>query len=149
LKIKEIDHICFAVRSVDEARKVYEGVLGLKPECEYSAPEEFIRVIRYCVGGVAVEIVEPTDSNSDVARFLDSRGEGFFLISYRVDDVQETLDELHAEGWQTIDQKARSLMGGRYAFINPPRSLHGVLIEIADGMWCFNPDPGEGSEKPG
>lgn len=133
MKAKEIDHICCAVRRLDEARKVYEGIMELKPACEYVAEEESIRVIRYYVGSVAVEIMEPTDSNCEVARFLESRGEGIFLISYRVDNVEEALAELHARGRQTIDQKPRCLMGNRYAFIDPPKALHGVLTEILDG----------------
>ncbi|MGO9572056.1 MAG: VOC family protein [Desulfomonilaceae bacterium] len=145
MKVKEIDHICFAVRSLDEGRKVYEGLMGLEPACEYVAQEESIRVIRYYVGSLALEIVEPTDAISELARFLESRGEGVFLISYRVDDVQEALEELHAAGRQTIDQKPRCLMGNRYAFIDSPRTLHGVLIEILDGEF-INPTSG-GSEK--
>jgi methylmalonyl-CoA/ethylmalonyl-CoA epimerase len=135
VKVKEIDHICFAVRSLDEARKVYEGTMGLEPACEYVAPEESIRVIRYYVGSVAVEIMEPTNLSCEVARFLESRGEGVFLVAYRVDDVEEALDELRAAGRLTIDRKPRSLMGNRYAFIDPPKALHGVLTEIVDGQF--------------
>jgi methylmalonyl-CoA/ethylmalonyl-CoA epimerase len=147
LKVKEIDHICIAVRSVDEAREVYEGTLGLKPECEYVAPEESIRVIRYYVGSVAVEIMEPTNAACDVARFLESRGEGLFLISYRVDNVEQALDELHLADRKTIDRKPRCLMGNRYAFIDPPGALNGVLTEILDGDF-INPNPGTGPEGP-
>jgi methylmalonyl-CoA/ethylmalonyl-CoA epimerase len=138
LKVKEIDHICFAVRSLDEARKVYEGTMGLEPACEYVAPEESIRVIRYYVGSVAVEIMEPTNLSCEVARFLEGRGEGVFLVAYRVDDVEEALEELHAAGRLTIDRKPRRLMGNRYAFIDPPKALHGVLTEILDGEF-INP----------
>jgi methylmalonyl-CoA/ethylmalonyl-CoA epimerase len=98
------------------------------------------------VGSVAVEIMEPTDSTCEVARFLESRGEGVFLISYRVDDVQEALDQLHRAGRRTIDQEPRSLMGNRYAFIDPPRALHGVLTEILDGEFV-NPARLGGHEK--
>jgi methylmalonyl-CoA/ethylmalonyl-CoA epimerase len=144
LKVKEIDHICFAVTSVDEARKVYEGTLGLEPACEYVAPKESIRVIRYYVGNVAVEIMEPTNATCEVARFLENRGEGLFLISYRVDNVEEALEELHLAGRRTIDLKPRCLMGNRYAFIDPPGALHGVLTEILDGEF-INPGAVEGS----
>jgi methylmalonyl-CoA/ethylmalonyl-CoA epimerase len=142
VKVREIDHICFAVRSVDEARKVYEDTVGLEATCEYVALEESIRVIRYYVGSVAVEIMEPTNTTCEVARFLDSRGEGLFLISYRVDDVEEALEELHRAGRKTIDRKPRCLMGNRYAFIDPPDAMHGVLTEILDGEFV-NPAPGK------
>lgn len=143
MKVREIDHICIAVRSVDKAREVYEGLLGLEPACEYVAPEESIRVIRYYVGSVAVEIMEPTNETCEVAKFLGGRGEGLFLISYRVDDVEKSLSELHAAGHRTIDSRPRCLMGNRYAFINPPGAMLGVLTEILDGDFI---PPGLGNE---
>ncbi len=142
MKIKEIDHICIAVKSLDEARKIYEGTMGLEPACEYDAPEESIRVIRYYVGSVAVEIMEPTNSTCEVARFLEGRGEGVFLMAYRVEDVEKALEELHSTGRPIIDQKPRHLMGNRYAFIEPPKALHGVLTEIVDGQF-INPTTGK------
>ncbi len=142
MKIQEIDHICFAVRSLDEARKVYEETMGLEPACEYVALEESIRVIRYYVGSVAVEIMEPTNSTCEVARFLEGRGEGVFLIAYRVENVEEALEELRSTGRRIIDRKPRYLMGNRYAFIEPPKALHGVLTEILDGQF-INPAAGK------
>ncbi len=145
MKVREIDHICIAVRSVDRAREVYENLLGLEPACEYLAPEESIRVIRYYVGSVAVEIMEPTSDTCEVAKFLAGRGEGLFLISYRVDDVETALNELHTAGHKTIDRQPRSLMGNRYAFVDPPGAMLGVLTEILDGEFI---KPGSGSEPP-
>lgn len=144
MKVEEVDHICFAVRSLDHARKFYEEILGLKPSCEYLASEEAIRVVRYYVGGVAVELLEPTSSSSEVAKFIDKRGEGFFLISYRVDDVDAALHELRAAGRRTIDDRPRTLFGNRYAFIQPPPETHGVLTEILDGR--FEPPPSDKRE---
>jgi methylmalonyl-CoA/ethylmalonyl-CoA epimerase len=135
MKAREIDHICFAVHNLDDARTVYEQVLGMEPACEYESAEESIRVVRYYVGSVAIEIMEPTDSSCEVARFLAHRGEGFFLISYRVDDVEEALHDLKSAGHATIDEKPRTLMGNRYAFIMPPKALHGVLTEVLDGTF--------------
>jgi methylmalonyl-CoA/ethylmalonyl-CoA epimerase len=139
MKAREIDHICFAVHSVDEARKVYEQALGMEPAYEYESAEESIRVVRYYMGTVALEIMEPTNSSCEVARFLARRGEGFFLISYRVDNVEEALHELKSAGHSTIDEKPRSLMGSHYAFIMPPKKLHGVLTEILDGTFDIEP----------
>lgn len=135
MKVLEIDHICFAVRSLHQARKVYENVLGMEPADEYESAEESVKVIRYYVGGVAVELIEPTNATCEVGRFLADKGEGFFLISYRVDDVEEALRELKARGHDTIDRQPRNLLGNRYAFIQPPKETHGVLTEILDGRF--------------
>jgi methylmalonyl-CoA/ethylmalonyl-CoA epimerase len=141
MKLQSIDHICFAVKDLAEARKVYEGHLGLVPALEYTSKKEKIRVVRYYVGEVAVEMLEPTEPDSDVGRFLEKRGEGFFLISYRVEDVEEALQELKDKGVDTIDKTPRELMGNRYAFIHKPRELAGVLTEVLDGDFKTEEEP--------
>lgn len=133
MKATEIDHICIAVNDLDQARKHYEEILGLEPHGEYEAPSESIRVVRYYLGSVALELIEPTKWRCEVANFLKNKGEGVFLISYRVDDVAEGLDELRQKGVPTIDREPRRLMGNNYAFITPPNLLGGVLTEILDG----------------
>ena len=137
MTFKEIDHICFAVHSLEKARQTYEGVYGLSPAAEYVSEEESIKVIRYYVGPVAVELLEPLNQECEVARFLKKRGEGFFLISYRVDDVEESLKELRSKDQNSIDIEPRNFMGSnyRYAFLQPPDQAHGVLVEIIDGTF--------------
>jgi len=83
--------------------------------------------------------MEPTGPDSEVAKFLEKKGEGVFLISYRVADGVEGLAELKAKGEFTIDKEPRKLMGSRYAFIQPPPRMCGVLTEILDGDF----DPNE------
>jgi methylmalonyl-CoA/ethylmalonyl-CoA epimerase len=140
MKARKIDHICFAVRNLDEARKVYEEVLGLEPATVYESSEESIKVVRYYLGEVAVELLEPTTSTCEVARFIEKRGEGFFLISFRVDDVEDALEGLKASGCPTVDERPRTLYGNRYAFIQPPQVMHGVLMEILDGNFVIAPE---------
>lgn len=133
MELLKIDHICIAVRNLNETRRKYEEDLGLKPHVIYEAPTEKIKVIRYYVGETAIELIEPTDDESEVAKFLRKKGEGVYLISYRVTDVNMALKELHQKGVKTIDEKPRFLMGNRYAFIHHPKELGGVLTEILDG----------------
>ena len=138
MKAEKIDHICIAVRDLQRAQKVYEDTLGLELSVKYEAESEKIRVARYYLGDVALELMEPTGSESEVARFLEKNGEGVFLISYRVGDVEKGLAELRSKGEGTIDKGPRSLMGNRYAFIQPPKRMCGVLTEILDGE--FDPE---------
>jgi methylmalonyl-CoA/ethylmalonyl-CoA epimerase len=133
LKARNIDHICIAVHDLGKARKVYEETLGLELALEYVAESEKIHVARYYLGEVALELMEPTDQESEVAKFLKRRGEGVFLFSYGVDDVEKGLAELKAKGEKTIDDAPRRFMGNRYAFIQPPNRMCGVLTEIFDG----------------
>jgi methylmalonyl-CoA/ethylmalonyl-CoA epimerase len=145
MKLNAIDHLCFAVQDLDEARTRYEEDLGLELDGLYVSQSERIRVARYYVGGVALELIAPTSADSEVAKFLKKRGEGFYLISYRVGDVDAVLAELRAKGVTTIDQRPRLLKGNRYAFIHSPRQLSGVLTEVLDGE--FDYDEGEHGQE--
>ncbi len=138
MKAKKIDHICIAVKNLAQARKVYEETLGLELALTYVAESEKIRVARYYLGDVALELMESTDPSGDVARFIEKKGEGVFLMSYRVDDVNAGLTDLKNQGKHLIDKKPRHLMGNRYAFITPPGEMCGVLTEILDGE--FDPE---------
>src|SRR5208283_4838722 len=98
MKIEKIDHICFAVEDLEKTKKIYEENLGLVPVVEYVAESEFIKVARYYIGEVAVEFMESTSPEGEVAKFIKKKGEGVFLISYKVDDLDGALTELKARG---------------------------------------------------
>ncbi len=138
MKAEKIDHICIAVKDLAKARKLYEETLGLDLSVEYTAESEKIKVARYYLGDVALELMESTTPDGDVARFIQKKGEGIFLISYKVDDVDKGLNELKDKGATLIDEKPRQLMGNKYAFIMPPNEMCGVLTEIIDGE--FDPE---------
>ena len=140
MQAQAIDHICIAVKDLAAARRQYEGLLGLKLDGVYEAPSESIRVARYYLGPLALELMEPLNDQCEVARFLAKKGEGVFLISYRVPDVAAGLEELRGRGVPTIDQAPRALMGNRYAFIAPPGQTCGVLSEIVDGEFDYSYD---------
>ena len=110
MKIEKIDHICFAVENLERTKKIYEENFGLVPTVEYVAESESIKVARYYIGEVAVEFMESTGPEGEVAKFIEKRGEGVFLISYKVDDLDGALAELKAKGVDLIDERApRSL----------------------------------------
>ncbi|VBB45141.1 Lactoylglutathione lyase-like lyase [uncultured Desulfatiglans sp.] len=133
MKIEKIDHICFAVKDLDDLKRVYQDDFGLTPACEYVAESEKIKVARYYIGEVAVEFMESTAPDGEVAKFIDRQGEGFFLISYKVDDLPKAMAELKEKNVRLIDDKPRELLGNRYAFVHHPNQLHGVLTELLDG----------------
>jgi len=138
LKAKRIDHISIAVKNLDDARKIYENIFDLGQTVEYVSESEKIKVARYYIGEVALELMEATHPDSEVAKFIEKKGEGVFLISYAVDDVPQSLKELKDKGFKTIDKEPCHLLGTRYAFIMPPKETCGVLTEIIDGE--FEPE---------
>jgi len=133
MEIKKIDHICFAVKDLEATKRVYREDFGLTPKYEYTADSEKIRVARYLIGEVAVEFMESTSPDGEVAKFIDSRGEGAYLIAYQVDDLSKAMKELRDKNIKLIDHQPRELFGTRYAFVHHPNKLHGVLTELLEG----------------
>jgi methylmalonyl-CoA/ethylmalonyl-CoA epimerase len=138
MKIERIDHICFAVKDLEETKRVYKEDFGLIPKHEYVAESEKIKVARYYVGEVAVEFMESTAPDGEVAKFINSRGEGVFLISYKVDNLSNAIQELKEKNIVLIDSKPRELFGNRYAFVHHPTKLNGVLTELLEGDFDIN-----------
>jgi len=128
--IKKIHHVSVVVRDLEEALKLYEGLFGLRPEKIEALPEQGMRVALLPVGGAEIELVQPLDPNSGVARFLASRGEGLHHICLEVDDVDRELEQLEKKGVRLIDKKGRRGLVGKVAFIHP-EATRGVLIELA------------------
>ena len=112
--------------------------MNLEPDYEYVAPSEKIRVARYCIGEVGVEFMESTAPDGEVAKFIKAKGEGFFLIAYKVDNLSEAMQELKAKNIQLIDNAPRELLGTKYAFIHHPSKLNGVLTELIEGDFDIN-----------
>ncbi len=133
MKIEKVDHISFAVKDLEETKRIYKEDFGLIPTVEYIAESEKIRVARYVIGEVGVEFMESTAPNGEVAKFINQRGEGAYLISYKVDDLSKAMQELKDKNVKLIDDQPRAIFGIRYAFVHHPSKLHGVLTELLEG----------------
>jgi len=129
--IRKVDHIGIAVRNIEEALRVYRDALGLPLTRVQEVPEQKVRIAFLPVGDCELELVEPTTTDSSVARFLEKRGEGLHHICFEVEDIEAALQELTARGLRPIDKKPRQGAIGLVAFLHP-KSAHGVLIEIVE-----------------
>ena len=131
LGIEKIHHVAVVVRDMTAALDLYRDKLGL-PVDEVMAMDYDHVVIGFLpVGGVKIELVQPTDDSTGVARFLESKGEGFHHICFEVPDIQAALDELAGHGLQLIDAAPRKGGEGPVAFVHP-KSCHGVLVELIE-----------------
>lgn len=131
MKVNKIDHICIAVKNLDEARKTWEPILGKsQPDDSYVDEREKIRVARYWLGEVGFELMESTSPDGDVAKFIEKRGEGIMLLSFNVDNTREAIDELSTKGYPFIGG-ARPFRDCEFAFIHP-KAVNGVLLELID-----------------
>jgi len=134
MKVNKIDHICIAVKNLDEARKIWEPILGKSgPDDPYVDELEKIRVARYWLGEVGFELMESTTPDGDVAKFIEKRGEGVMLISFNVDNTREAMDELKAKDYPFIGG-ARPFRDCEFAFIHP-KAVNNVLLELIDYKW--------------
>jgi len=134
MKVNKIDHICIAVKNLDEARKIWEPILGKpEPDDPYVDEPEKIRVARYLLGEVGFELMESTTPDGDVAKFIDRHGEGIMLLSFNVDNTREAMDELKGKDYPFIGG-ARPFRDCEFAFIHP-KAVNGVLLELIDYKW--------------
>lgn len=126
-----VDHIGIAVRDLEAGKRLYGGVFGLKLVFEEEVPTEKVRVAGFDGGGLRLELLESTDPDGPIGRFLAKRGEGIHHVCYRVEDVAATLKRLQDEGLRTLDDEPRPGAGGcKVAFIHP-KSAGGVLVELS------------------
>ena len=130
--LKKIDHIGFAVYSIDKARKFYENVLGLTCERIEEVPSQKVRTAFFTVGETHIELLEPTDPSSPIAKFLEKKGEGMHHIGYLSDDIEGQLEQAEKNGCTLINSAPVQGAGEkRIAFLHP-KSTHYVLTEICE-----------------
>jgi methylmalonyl-CoA epimerase len=129
--IKKIDHIGIAVKSIDEARKLYES-LGLKVTETETVEEQKVKVAFMPTGDSEVELLESTEPDGPVAKFIAAKGEGIQHLAFRVDDIEAALAALKEAGVRLIDEKPRRGAGGaKIAFLHP-KETYGTLIELCE-----------------
>lgn len=132
-KVRGIDHIGIAVESIEKARAFYEKTLGLPFGGIEEVPDQGVRVAFFQAGETRIELLEPASPESAVGRFLQKRGPGIHHLAFRVDDLEERLASLRAEGIRLIDEKPRTgAHGTRIAFLHP-KDTGGVLAELCEG----------------
>jgi methylmalonyl-CoA epimerase len=128
--IKKIDHLGIAVRSINEARKFYEDVLGLVCEKEEVVDTQKVRTAFYTVGDIHIELLEPISDDSPIAVFLEKKGEGFHHIAYRTDDIDGQLATAREKGCRLIQETPIDGAGGKKVAFLHPKSTLGVLTEF-------------------
>ncbi len=126
-----IHHVAVVVRSIEASLTLYQDLLGMTLEAIMDIPTDRVRIAFLGVGESKVELVEPTDDTTGVARFLASKGEGFHHVCFEVDRLAEELTRLAIDGIELIDSAPRRGAEGPVAFLHP-RSCGGVLVELIE-----------------
>jgi methylmalonyl-CoA/ethylmalonyl-CoA epimerase len=132
MKTSHIEHIGIAVASLKESITYYENVLGLKCYKTEDVPDQKVRTAFFRIGETKIELLESTDPEGTVAKFIEKRGEGLHHIAFAVSDIGSSLKEAEAKGVKLIDTSPRNGAEGlQIAFLHP-RSTFGVLTELCE-----------------
>lgn len=130
-RLGKIHHVALIVGSIDDALGLWRDTLGLELETIMEIDADKVRIAFLAIGESKIELVEPTDDTTGVARFLASKGEGFHHICFEVANLAETLLKLEIGGLELIDTAPRRGAEGPVAFVHP-RACHGVLVELIE-----------------
>jgi len=130
--IKKINHIGIAVRNIDDAARLYTDVLGLKVEDIEVVVDQKARTAIIPVGESKIELIESTDPEGAIAKFIESRGEGLHHLALEVSNIQDALSTVVNRGVTPIDEKPRKgVENTSIAFLHP-KSTGRVLIELVE-----------------
>ncbi|MDR2563977.1 MAG: methylmalonyl-CoA epimerase [Prevotellaceae bacterium] len=132
MEISHIEHIGIAVKSLEATIPYYEKTLGLKCYSVEEVIDQKVKTAFFMVGQTKIELLEPTDPESPIAKFIEKRGEGIHHLAFATDGVQNALDKVAAQGVQLIDKAPRKGAEGlNIAFLHP-KSTFGVLTEFCE-----------------
>jgi methylmalonyl-CoA epimerase len=131
VNLLRIDHTAIVVRDLDEAMERYGRLYGLHRAERGKVPLQPVEAAVLPIGDTRLELIQPTDTKSGVARFLEKRGEALHHIGIQVQDIRRELQQLADEGVELIDREPRRGLEGLVAFVHPKAS-GGVLIELVE-----------------
>ena len=130
-QLGKVHHVALIVGSIETALGFWRDALHAPLETIMDIEHDRVRIAFLTVGESKIELVQPTDDTTGVARFLASKGEGFHHVCFEVEDLAETMLRLEVQGLELIDRAPRRGAEGPVAFVHP-RSCHGVLVELIE-----------------
>ena len=130
--IKGLNHIGIAVKNLDEALEIYEGILGLEVENVCAFQEQKVKIAFLLAGETRIELLEPLGNEGPVARFIEKRGEGVHHLALNVVDIEAALQSIKEKGIALVDETPRiGAEGFKIAFLHP-KSTKNVLVELCE-----------------
>jgi len=135
MDLTHIEHIGIAVKNLDESIKFYEEVLGLRCYAVEEVADQKVKTAFFHIGQTKIELLESTDPEGPIGKFIEKRGEGIHHIAFAANGLATSLNELKEKGIKLIDEKPRKGAEGlNIAFLHP-KATYGVLTEL-----CEHPD---------
>lgn len=132
MEISHIEHIGIAVKNLEESIKYYEEVLGLKCYSVEEVKDQKIKTAFFMVGQTKIELLESTEPDGPIGKFIEKKGEGIHHLAFATKDLSNTLGEVESKGVQLIDKQPRKGAEGlNIAFLHP-KFTGGVLTELCE-----------------
>ncbi len=132
MKPTHIEHIGIAVKSLDESIPYYENILGLTCYSVEEVKEQHVKTAFFMVGKTKIELLESTDPEGPIGRFIEKKGEGIHHLAYAVENLESVLAETEAKGIKLIDKVPRQGAEGLSIAFLHPKSTFGVLTELCE-----------------
>jgi len=129
--VPRLDHVGIAVKSIDDALRLFEGQLGMKVACREAIAQETVEVAMLPAGDSKIELLEPSGPQSTVSKFLEKRGPGLHHVALRVPDLNAAVEGLRSAGARFVNDPRRGPDGRLYVFVHPA-SAGGVLLELIE-----------------
>lgn len=126
----KIEHIGIAVKNLDVSNVLFKGLLGVPHYKIEAVPSEGVSTSFFRSGPNKIELLEATDSNGPIAKFLEKRGEGIHHIAFAVEDIVEEMARLKKEGFHILDENPKRGADNKWVAFLHPKGTNGVLIEL-------------------
>jgi len=130
MEISHIEHIGIAVTNLEEAILYYENVLGMKCYAIEEVPDQKVKTAFFKVGQTKIELLESTDPEGPIGKFLEKKGPGVHHLAFAVENVNDALNDIASKGVQLIDKTSRKGAEGLNIGFLHPKSTLGVLTEL-------------------
>lgn len=132
MEISHIEHIGIAVKNLEESIKFYESILGLKCYAIEEVTDQKVRTAFFLVGQTKIELLESTDPEGPIGKFIEKKGEGMHHMAFAVKNIEKSLEEAEIKGIQLIDKAPRKGAEGLSIAFLHPKSTNAVLTELCE-----------------
>ena len=132
--MNKIEHIGIAVRNIEEANITYKNLFGYSHYKTEEVESEGVRTSFFVCGDSKIELLEATNPDSPIAKYIEKRGEGIHHIAYAVDDIQKEMNRLTKEGFRVLNEKPKKGADNKWVVFLHPKSANGVLVELCQDI---------------
>ncbi|MCM5662292.1 methylmalonyl-CoA epimerase [Galbibacter mesophilus] len=128
--MNKIEHLGIAVKNLEASNELFHKLLGVAPYKTEEVASEGVRTSFFKTGESKIELLEATDKDSPIAKFLEKKGEGIHHIAFDVADIQQEVKRLQEEGFVVLNEKPKKGADNKWVVFLHPKSTNGVLIEL-------------------